>query len=63
MAKALAAADVIYPGHDRPFRLSGGEPEYLAPFALTITNLAPDREGLRFDPAAPAPWTMPGAER
>lgn len=63
VAKALAAADVIYPGHDRPFRLSGGEPEYLAPFALTITNLAPDREGLRFDPAAPAPWTMPGAER
>ncbi len=61
IAKAVASADVIYPGHDRPFRIMDGEADYLEPFALTITDLAPDREGLRFETAAPANWVMPGA--
>lgn len=61
VAKALGAADVIYPGHDRPFRVAGGEAHYLEPFALTITNLEPEREGLRFEAAPPSTWIMPGA--
>ena len=61
VAKALSAAGIIYPGHDRPFRVVDGEGEYLEPFALTITNLEPDREGLRFEADPPSTWIMPGA--
>ena len=61
VARAVSAADVIYPGHDRPFRITDGAVDYLEPFALTITNLTPDREGLRFETLAPSTWVMPGA--
>ena len=61
VAKGLSAADIIYPGHDRPFRVVDGEADYLEPFALTITNLEPGREGLRFEAEPPSTWIMPGA--
>ena len=61
VAKALSAAEVIYPGHDTPFRVVEGEADYLAPFALTITNLDPDREGLRFDATPMSTWIMAGS--
>ena len=61
VAKALRSADVFYPGHDRPFRAVEGGAEYLAPFALTVTNLAPEREGLRFESAPLSTWVMPGS--
>jgi N-acyl homoserine lactone hydrolase len=61
--RAVMLADVIYPGHDRPFRLtSDGQIEYLRPFSLTITGTLPDRPGLRFDDTPRAPWVMPGLE-
>jgi glyoxylase-like metal-dependent hydrolase (beta-lactamase superfamily II) len=36
--KILDAADVLYPGHDRPFRIAGGRVSYLQPpSTLTVT--------------------------
>jgi N-acyl homoserine lactone hydrolase len=34
---ALAAGDVFYPGHDRPFRLQGGSVVYLAQYRYHLT--------------------------
>ncbi len=61
VAKALSAADLFYPGHDRPFRVKDGEADHLEPFALTIRNLEPEREGLRFEAAPLSTWIMPGS--
>lgn len=59
----LSVADIIYPGHDRPFGVSGNDIEYLSPFSLTFTNLAADQKGLSFDnPVEVKPWIMPGIE-
>jgi N-acyl homoserine lactone hydrolase len=61
--RAVMMADVIYPGHDRPFRLTADRQiEYLRPFSLTITGTLPGQPGLRFDDTPPAPWVMPGHE-
>jgi N-acyl homoserine lactone hydrolase len=61
--RAVAMADVIYPGHDQAFRLTAaGEVEYLRPFRLTITGTLADRPGLAFSAAMPDPWVMPGIE-
>ncbi|MFD9792744.1 MBL fold metallo-hydrolase [Streptomyces sp. NPDC059070] len=60
--RVVAESDLIYPGHDRPFRLtSDNSVDYLAPFALTVTGLRPDTEGLAFaDGSARPVWVMPG---
>lgn len=59
--RAVSLADVIYPGHDQPFRLTAGRSiEYVRPFSLTITGTTPDRPGLSFSDQREAPWTMPG---
>jgi len=61
--RALKMADVIYPGHDRPFRLTADRQiDYLRPFSLTITGTLPDRPGLRFDDTPRPQWVMPGLE-
>jgi N-acyl homoserine lactone hydrolase len=61
--RAVAMADILYPGHDQPFRLtSEHQVEYLRPFDLTITGTLPDRRGLSFDGKTPKPWIMPGIE-
>ncbi len=61
--RAVGMADVIYPGHDRPFRLTAGRQiEYLRPFSLTIRGTLPGRPGLRFDGNPAEPWVMPGIE-
>jgi len=45
-------ADVIYPGHDRPFRLTAdGDIDYLRSFDLTVTGVKPTTPGLHFDAA------------
>ena len=41
-------ADVIYPGHDRPFRLIDGEVNYLAPYEMTMFGADPSTPGLTF---------------
>jgi len=56
-ARLADLADLVYPGHDRPFRLAGGETEYLTPFGFTLTGVAPDDPGLRIE--APAPFGGP----
>ncbi|WP_327321522.1 MBL fold metallo-hydrolase [Streptomyces sp. NBC_01210] len=60
--RVIDLADVIYPGHDRPFRLTAdNEIDYLEPFALTVTGLRPDADGLVFADGSARPlWVMPG---
>ena len=61
--RMVAAADILYPGHDRPFKLEEGKIVYTQDFQLTLSNLYPDMPGLTFDrPEPAAPWVMPGAE-
>jgi N-acyl homoserine lactone hydrolase len=59
--RAIAVADIIYPGHDQAFRLTADrEIEYMRPFSLTITGTSRDRPGLRFEDKTREPWIMPG---
>ncbi|WP_067472774.1 MBL fold metallo-hydrolase [Nocardia amamiensis] len=62
--RILDLADVIYPGHDRPFRLtSANEIEYTREHRLTVTGMNPDMSSLAFDrdPEWPV-WVMPGVD-
>ena len=52
-ARLVDLADVVYPGHDRPFRVADGQTEYWAPFSFTLTGAAPGDPGLRTEPAEP----------
>ena len=60
--RILYEADVIYPGHDRSFRLVNGEIEYLEPMKLTLAGVHPDEPGVEFDTTPRPPWVMPGVE-
>ena len=60
--KLLAAADLIYPGHDRAFRIVNGQVEYHEPFHLTIGNLDPAQDGLRYSSPPTTTFVMPGIE-
>ena len=61
--RILAEADVIYPGHDRPFHLVGTDKiEYLRPMRLELSGLDPDEPGLTWDRTPREPWVMPGIE-
>ena len=53
-----------YPGRDRPFRLASRNAiDYLEPFALTLTGLRPDTDGLAFADGSARPlWVMPGIQ-
>jgi glyoxylase-like metal-dependent hydrolase (beta-lactamase superfamily II) len=64
IAKLLAIGDVIYPGHDLPFRLRpGGRAEYLHAIALTLTGIDPGQPGITFLPDTGSQRTiMPGIE-
>jgi glyoxylase-like metal-dependent hydrolase (beta-lactamase superfamily II) len=55
-------ADVIYPGHDRPFRLPAGDIEYLRPYEFTVVNAKPDDPGFSVTSAPPAAFVMEGIE-
>ncbi len=50
--KLVARADVMYPGHDRPFRLVNGKVEYLTDFDMTMFGADPSTPGLKFGPPA-----------
>jgi N-acyl homoserine lactone hydrolase len=52
-ARLVDLADVVYPGHDRPFRVADGQTEYLSAFSFTLTGVARDDPGLRAEPAGP----------
>jgi len=65
--RLVQRADVLYPGHDRPFRLVEGAVEYLTPLDLTIHGVSDDgvsvRPGVSLAPAEQAvQWIMPGIE-
>ena len=60
--RVVEEADVIYPGHDQPFRLVNGEVEYVEQMKLNITGVAQDEPGLEFTTVAPSYYVMPGIE-
>jgi len=48
--KLVDLADVIYPGHDQAFRISGdNQVEYVAEFSFGLRQVLPDTPGLSFD--------------
>ena len=60
--RIVEMADVIYPGHDQPFRIVNGEIEYLMPKEMMISGVSPDEPGISFDTAPRPIWVMPGIE-
>jgi N-acyl homoserine lactone hydrolase len=70
-ARAIASAKrvsgsgaLIYPGHDRPFRLKDGAPQYQSEYQLTVNGVGPETPGAHFVavlPVAPS-WVMPAIE-
>jgi N-acyl homoserine lactone hydrolase len=62
IAKLLAIGDIIYPGHDLPFRLtSGGKTEYVREMNLVLSGIEPGQPGLSFAPDTGLKRTiMPG---
>jgi len=60
--RVLQAADIIYPGHDQPFRIVDGNIDYVEPLDLTITGISQDEPGLKFSDAKPVIYIMPGIE-
>ncbi len=63
--RVLDTADIVYPGHDRPFRMvkEGRELEYLSPpVELAVSGITPDMEGVSFNMDPRAPFVMPGIE-
>ncbi|MDE2895859.1 MAG: hypothetical protein OXN87_10750, partial [Chloroflexota bacterium] len=64
IARVMSASDVLYPGHDRPFQMVDGEPEYVEEYKLTLSGVQPNMEGLTFadPPTELVTWVMPGIE-
>jgi N-acyl homoserine lactone hydrolase len=63
VGKLLAIGDIIYPGHDLPFRMNpDGTAEYLYDFELTITGVRPDQPGLTLTEPGFQPEIMDGIE-
>jgi N-acyl homoserine lactone hydrolase len=59
--KLLAIGDIIYPGHDLPFRMNpDGTAEYLHDFELTITGVTAGQPGLTLAEREFAPQIMAG---
>lgn len=64
ISKLLAIGDIIYPGHDLPFRLyADGRTEYLHDMELTLTGVEAGQPGLVLEPDPEMRQTiMPGIE-
>jgi len=63
ISRVVDMADVIYPGHDRPFRLTAsGTIEYLRDFEFSLVNVNPNDPGFSFEDAEPAAFVMEGIE-
>jgi len=59
--RIVAESDLIYPGHDRPFRLTASRKvEYLRPLELTLFGLAPS--DVSVEDVVQTYWVMPGVE-
>jgi N-acyl homoserine lactone hydrolase len=55
---------LVYPGHDLPFRLRDGQPDYVGEERMTLVNVGAERPGQSFVPFPPPreQWIMPGIE-
>jgi N-acyl homoserine lactone hydrolase len=63
IARVVKMADVIYPGHDRVFRLThDNSVEYLEDFQMTIYNVADSMDDLDWDDVKPSQFIMPDIE-
>jgi N-acyl homoserine lactone hydrolase len=64
ISKLLAIGDIIYPGHDLPFRLHpDGRTGYLHDMELTLTGVEAGQPGLVLEPDPEMRQTiMPGIE-
>ena len=65
IARVMSESDLLYPGHDRPFRMVDGSPEYIEAYKLTLSGVQPGMPGLTFaEPPKEMPptWVMPGIE-
>lgn len=52
--RLVSVADVLYPGHDRPFSLENGKAKYLNEFSFTVTGATPTTPvGVAMSPALP----------
>jgi N-acyl homoserine lactone hydrolase len=62
--RCVDSGALIYPGHDRAFRIRNGEVDYAYDFRLTVTGVAPETPGARFiaNPGVRGVWVMPGIE-
>lgn len=62
--RCVDSGNFIYPGHDRPFTIENGIPQYRGEFTVTVTGVAPGVEGASFiaTPPLAEPWIMPGIE-
>lgn len=62
--RVTEAAELIYPGHDRPFRMVNDKSalEYLTPAQIAISGVTPEMEGVTFDLNPRVPFVMPGIE-
>lgn len=62
--RCVESGNLIYPGHDRPFRLRGDEILYEGDFAITVNGVGPETAGATFNAMPPLaePWLMPGIE-
>lgn len=62
--RCVESGALIYPGHDRPFRVRSGEIDYASEFRITITGVGPETPGARFiaNPPPRPVWVMPGIE-
>lgn len=62
--KLLSVADVVYPGHDQPFRMVSGGVEYVRPFKFTLTGVRGDEQGLALvKPREFVQYVLPGLDR
>jgi N-acyl homoserine lactone hydrolase len=63
ISRVVKMADVIYPGHDRVFRVTKDNSiEYLEDFQMTISNVSDSLDDLDFEVAKPSQWIMPDIE-
>jgi N-acyl homoserine lactone hydrolase len=67
--RMVGMADILYPGHDQPFRVvnGGSKIEYVHPLKFGILGASPDGKTLRegvflAPPAERVPWIMPDIE-
>jgi glyoxylase-like metal-dependent hydrolase (beta-lactamase superfamily II) len=60
ISRVVKMADVIYPGHDRVFRVTKDNSiEYLEDFQMTISNVSDSLDDLEFEVVKPSQWIMP----